>query len=621
MTKKAFQLLITFWLSLLCQQVFAVKDYIVERSYFEDVTTQMSFEEARHKEYQPIGNMLSKGYSDSAFWVRLKIDSASQSNHSLSDKLSDKLILRIQPAYLDDIRVFDPLEPTDKLRVSGDHYTAIGSEYLSLNFNFVIPRSSDARYIWLRLRTDSTSLMHVQALDPEDCSHLDRIQEFGFAFYLAILFLLFIFPLIIWFYKQDFLVGVFVFKQFAAMSVLVFNAGYLRLMFKTVDVETLQALVNLNLLVYSLITIFFHFIFLNEYVMRRWAKVIFIGVMCALPIEVGLLFAKMDRQALNLNMFCLNLIVLSFLVIPIFGIDWQKTKNPIFSKGKLIFIHLMIFVTAILTTMPSLGYFQGSQLSPVSGLAYGGITGIIFFMILQYRYRLSREQSIAEISRAEASAQSEKEHREQQGKFLAMLTHELKTPLSIMKMGHTSAHPSETVRKHVQTAIQDMTDVIDRCVMDDQLQNQKFTLNLVSCNLNDLILEKFQQYDDQSRLQLFSNQIYTIRSDLQLLRVCFNNLIDNAWKYGDEHSPIVIELSDSVDSAHVMISISNKVGKIGAPDVSKVFDKYYRAPKAHEKTGSGLGLYLVKNFIELMGGDITCCLSGDNIVFAIYFPK
>jgi hypothetical protein len=48
MLKKYFQLLMALGLIFICKQVFAITDHIVERAYFEDVTAQMSFEEARH---------------------------------------------------------------------------------------------------------------------------------------------------------------------------------------------------------------------------------------------------------------------------------------------------------------------------------------------------------------------------------------------------------------------------------------------------------------------------------------------------------------------------------------------------------------------------------------------
>ena len=74
MAKKIIQLFFVFLLCLFNQQAFAVKDYIIERAYFEDKTAQLNFEEAKNQNYEPMGQMLAKGYSPSAFWIRLKIE-------------------------------------------------------------------------------------------------------------------------------------------------------------------------------------------------------------------------------------------------------------------------------------------------------------------------------------------------------------------------------------------------------------------------------------------------------------------------------------------------------------------------------------------------------------------
>ncbi len=620
MSKRILQSLVVFALCIFSQQAFAVKDYVIERAYFEDKTGQLSFEEVKNSPHEPMSIMLSKGYSASVFWVRLKVEGSSDDEKSLNPK-TNQLVVRIQPAYLDDIRLFDPFVKSDKERAVGDRHSINGDEYQSLNFNFLIPKSDQDRYIWLRVQTTSTNFMHSQIVSLEDCAHLDRIQEFVFSFYLAILCLLFLIPLFIWFVKKDLLISVFVIKQFAAITLLVFNAGYLRLLLKDINLDTLQFLVNINLIGYSFITIFFHYTFLNEYVLKRWVKFFFFFTMSAFPIEVLLLILQMDRFVLHMNMFVLNLMALSFLIIPAFGIDWRKSVNLVFSKWKLIFIHLLIFLCGVLTTLPSLGYFEGNEFSPVSGLAYGGITGIIFFLVLQYRYRLAREQSIARVSSAEAYANSERVRREQQGQFLAMLTHELKTPLSIMKMGSTSSNQSEKIKKHIQTAIQDMTDVIDRCVMDDKLQNHEFQLNLQECNLEDLIDEKISQYEDANRIQFEKVGSVMVRTDIQLLKICIGNLIDNALKYGREGGFIQISIVDrSHESGQVEISVKNELGVLGIPDTNKIFDKYYRDPKAYEKTGSGLGLYLVKNFVGLLSGDIQCHVRDSHITLSMHLP-
>ena len=69
----------------------------------------------------------------------------------------------------------------------------------------------------------------------------------------------------------------------------------------------------------------------------------------------------------------------------------------------------------------------------------------------------------------------------------------------------------------------------------------------------------------------------------------------------------------------------NAVGKAGLPDAQRVFDKYYRAEGAHQRTGSGLGLYLVKSLAEHTGGGITHRVDTDaggapQAVFELWLP-
>ena len=79
--KARFKLLKFIILILLFQikPVFA-KDYISERAYFEDKTGNLSFQEVKGKNFKKIDSVLAKGYSDSAFWLRLKINPLVKSN-------------------------------------------------------------------------------------------------------------------------------------------------------------------------------------------------------------------------------------------------------------------------------------------------------------------------------------------------------------------------------------------------------------------------------------------------------------------------------------------------------------------------------------------------------------
>ncbi|HSA34792.1 MAG TPA: sensor histidine kinase, partial [bacterium] len=52
------------------------------------------------------------------------------------------------------------------------------------------------------------------------------------------------------------------------------------------------------------------------------------------------------------------------------------------------------------------------------------------------------------------------------------------------------------------------------------------------------------------------------------------------------------------------LSVVNQVGAVGAPDLQRLFEKYYRAPSAHQYSGSGLGLYACREIVRKHGGEI-----------------
>lgn len=623
------RILLTFVVFLLSLFAFqssqaAARDYIIERSYFEDPSASMSYEVAKNQDYRPFGQILTKGYSHSAFWMRLKIAAAPIENQN-TNNLANKLILRIQPTYLDSIYLYDSLEPSTQPRVVGDKHPLSFNEYESLNFNFVIPKSDQPRYIWLRLTTASTNFLHVQALDSKQATHLDRMQELVFAFYTGILFFLFFLPFIIWFLKKELLVGMFVLKQLGALLMVFFYAGYFRILFKDISPLTLELAFNIDLLLYSLITIIFHYCFLSEYKLKSWSKYYFIFALLCFPVEIILLLSGNAHAALKLNMNVLNGLALTFIIIPIFGIAWKEMKQPIFNRKWLVAIHIIMFAFATMTIMPSLGYFQGNAFSPMAGMTYGGITGIIFLFVLQYRYRINRDKTIAELSSVTAYAKSEKRRREEQGKFLTMLTHELKTPLSVLKMSYT-AQQSDKTKGYIKTAINDMTDVIDRCAMADKFESQQFELDIQMCDLNKLVKEKLASYqlseESDERFELFEKAKIKLKTDAQLLRIALDNLIGNAIKYGNESEKIQIVIGKKMHQKNIYatICVSNQVGSAGMPDKNKVFEKYYRAPRAYEKTGSGLGLYLVKSFVELIGGKLQFLPKENVVTFVVKLP-
>ena len=589
------------------------KDYISERAYFEDKTGNMSFQEVKAKNFQKIDTVLSKGYTNSVFWLRLKISPLVESNFR-------SLLLRIQPTYIDSIQLFDSLDSTNAKRIVGDTYPVIANDYSSINFNFVIPGSDKERYVWLKINTTGTYFIATQAFTINEFINTDLIQQIFSAFYIGVLCFLFIFPLTIWIRDKDALNIIFVVKQFAAVVLVVMDTGIQRLIFKEVSPIFLKTLFNYNFITYTAIMAGFHYFFLKDYNPKRWVKVLFLIVLACYPLEIIAVANKYFIDSLYFNSLMLTVMAIAFFFIPFFGLDWEKNNNPMFSKKSMIIIYHSIAISILLTSLPSLGFITGNSFSMLPGLFSGCITGIVFLFVLQYRNRMFREQGVREVAQANAMANFERSKRQEKERFISMLTHELKTPLSVLKLAYESGDVIKT-DKHVEGALKDINDVIDRCALEDKLENQGFKLLVERHSLKRIIYQKISEYEIADRFKFTVEGDLWIESDLNLLRIILGNLLDNAIKYGDENKSILVDAR--VQNQIITLTITNTVGEVGLPDEEKIFTKYYRAEKAHKYTGSGLGLYLVINLIKLLKGQARYFISTDRklITFELTLPE
>ncbi len=589
------------------------KDYINERAYFEDKTGTMSLQEVKNKDFIKIDSVLSKGYSKSVFWLRLKVSPLVGTNFR-------NLLLKIQPSYVDSIQLLDSADPSNTKRILGTNFSSNNNDYSSINFNFVIPGSEKERYVYLKIQTQGTYFIRTEAVTISEFINGDLVQQIVFAFYIGVLCFLFIFPLTIWIRDKDSLNIIFVIKQFAAIVFVVMDTGIQRVIFKNTDPLLLNVLFNFNVVTYTAILIGFHYFFLKDYYPKSWVKYLFLILLIFYALEIYEIDGHNFRNSLEINSIVLTLVALSFFVIPFFGLSWEKNKNPMFTKKSIIIIYFSIAISILLTTIPSLGYINGNSFSMIPNLFTGCITGIVFLFVLQYRNRMFREQGVREIAQANAMVEFERNKRQEKERFISMLTHELKTPLSVLKLAYESGNATAS-DKNVHGALKDINDVIDRCALEDKLENQGFNLLIEKHNLKRIIYQKISEYDSVDKFKFTIDGDLSIESDLNILRIILGNLFDNAIKYGDENSSILVKAI--LQAQKIYLTVTNTVSQVGLPDEDKIFTKYYRSEKAYKNTGSGLGLYLVSNLAKLLKGEVKYYVNSkqDQVTFEIILPE
>lgn len=199
--------------------------------------------------------------------------------------------------------------------------------------------------------------------------------------------------------------------------------------------------------------------------------------------------------------------------------------------------------------------------------------------------------------------------------FLANISHELKTPLSMI-IGPLSkirtGHPDEEVSKDVETAYQNaikLNTLIHQTVEINRMELRSESMLIYSrIDVVDFCRDIFDNYKqsiaDRQFVFTSADQHIYARIDAVKLESLVSNLLSNAVKYSTDGSTVA--LSITVDDSVFEICVSDDGVGIPTDELSLVFQRLYRSPRtARSHEGTGIGLYLVRQYAQLLGGSIT----------------
>jgi signal transduction histidine kinase len=234
----------------------------------------------------------------------------------------------------------------------------------------------------------------------------------------------------------------------------------------------------------------------------------------------------------------------------------------------------------------------------------------------------------------EAEIRKQKEAEEMRKLFVAGVSHELKTPISIIRgymEGILDGFENGNINMEYAYIIQEETERMSQIVSDmldlTQLESGKYELKSEEISLNRIMkyeIKKFapmmKKKDIRIRFDLQQNQV-TAKGDSNRIDQVLSNLLSNAVRYTPESGEIIIAIIDLKDA--VRIEIENSCEDIPENELNNIWNDFYRIEKSHNKElgGTGLGLAVVKNILELHHSDygVTKSLLGIKIYFSL--PK
>jgi signal transduction histidine kinase len=198
--------------------------------------------------------------------------------------------------------------------------------------------------------------------------------------------------------------------------------------------------------------------------------------------------------------------------------------------------------------------------------------------------------------------------------FIANVSHEIKTPLSIIQ-NYAAALQDENLKaddrreyiKTIVTSSQKLSDLVSNILKLNKLENQKIVPVASSYDLGEQLRRCVLAFED-----LWDRKNITITADLDDITVCYdasmlemvwNNLISNAIKFTASGGSITITLKKLAGFAVARV-IDSGCGMDGETQ-KHIFDKFYQGDLSHSQGGNGLGLAMVKKALDISGARIS----------------
>ena len=216
--------------------------------------------------------------------------------------------------------------------------------------------------------------------------------------------------------------------------------------------------------------------------------------------------------------------------------------------------------------------------------------------------------------------------------FIANVSHELKTPLAVMgnyatmlqRPGITEDEKNEYA-KAISEAARRLAQLITNILKLNKLENQQIFPQPQEFDLGEQLCECLLFFEDTwetKNLEIETDIADDIRvkSDPELLRLVWNNLISNAVKFTPDGGTVGVSLK--ADEKIVSVSVTDTGCGIDPETGKHIFEKFYQGDTSHATQGNGLGLALVKRVVDILNAEIGVhSVSGKGSTFTVKMKR
>jgi signal transduction histidine kinase/ligand-binding sensor domain-containing protein/DNA-binding response OmpR family regulator len=260
--------------------------------------------------------------------------------------------------------------------------------------------------------------------------------------------------------------------------------------------------------------------------------------------------------------------------------------------------------------------------------------GLFFLGYLIRKYELNRIKLSNQLKIEKVSTDTLRQLDQLKSQFFANISHEFRTPLTLI-LGQIESVMSSSVELKEKTKLQvanrnarRLLTLINQLLDLSKLESGSMDLNVKKLNIVSFLkslLYSFESMADSQKISLkFESDSENIQVvfDLDKMEKVFYNLVSNAFKFTRENGEVKVVIK-IIDSLYVEIRVEDTGLGIPAQHLPNIFDRFYQVDNSLTRNyeGSGIGLALVKELVELHHGIVTVhSRKGEGSVFSVRLP-
>lgn len=586
--------------------------------YLKGAPLEISLQQLSQQEFSPIGNRFALGYSDSPVWMRVDVKRDNY-HESLNFSLWPPRFQNIT-VYLQTDHGFTKLTPSDDYKISTDNLFNLFHTNI-----YKLYASDKDQVLFFRLQSKSSIIGNIDIYLDQTVNNQNANQGFllGSIFFGLMPFIL-VFLILGAYTKQT----VYSFYCISLVFTAILYLGTAGFDFEdfipyfSVSLEDQVAFLTLinpltSTLFMSYVADVLHAPIRLTSNLRKYVLVLLLLAPMYFWVD-STIWAK----SYMLNNFLLSAVMVYALI------RYFDRKSKV--EWAIVFIFVLMNLMGPRVYASFLGWVQiNTSIFIVQSMRIVVVPIVLILMLALIESKNRARLVDLEIKRqvAEENRSIENERRRTYERFITMIVHEIKTPLSIIQIAaaslqrHLANNMPELNRiNHIQESVTEINQVFNKCIQMVDVENGSVAVQPSDFGLSALI-DDLKRSLKSDRIRYTVQAAQKINTDYVILKTILVNLLSNAIKYAKPDSTILLTIEPQTTQEgkrQLMLKVCNEVGPIGPPDPNLAFKRYYRAEAAKVLGGTGLGLWLSQELASSIRAHIQLSCTESETCFLVF---